>query len=244
MRNKRRKRIVILVSVLLSSFFMINAQQFEPKWVGAVNILSIDNDTACIAAEKANVQVKTTQSAGRILFDIGNVRQKGIIKGSKSNVQCDMAKPIYIVVKCKENDVDPNTFIQIVKFEETKKERKTELAMENWLGNTSEMNSILVPYEADKYGKSSYILRMEPQEGEFGVRVFNPEAVDSRAPVFYCFGSHFTNGPVIIKSSPESTDEKVEQELYNYNGILYPLLHDSDGKSYIMINKDSKVYVI
>ena len=231
--NHMLKSFVKLFLITLFCFVFrpsnIYSQQYEPKWVGAVNILSIEGDTISVPAEKANVQIKTTQSAGKIIFDIGNIRQKGIIKGSKSPIQCDVNKPIYIVVKCKENEVDPTNFIQIIKFEETRKERRTELAMENWLGNTSELNSIIVPYEADTYGKSSYILRMEPQEGEFGVRILNPDALDSRAPIFYCFGSH-------VKDAPK-------QESFLYNGIYYPLQQDSKGRYYIMISKDEKMYI-
>ncbi len=48
------------------------AQRFEPKWVGEVAVLDCSADTVMIPTEKANVQVKTSNSAGRILFDIGN----------------------------------------------------------------------------------------------------------------------------------------------------------------------------
>lgn len=67
----------------------LSAQKLEPKWVGEVCILNVDaeGDTISIPAEKANVQVKTTQSAGRLLVGIGNVRSKVIIKGGKSPVQ-------------------------------------------------------------------------------------------------------------------------------------------------------------
>jgi hypothetical protein len=47
-----------------------------------------------------------------------------------------------------------------------------------------------VPYEADTYGKSSYILKVAPIEGEFGVRVLNPNEKDEKVVLFYCFGAH------------------------------------------------------
>ena len=228
---------ILITFLILTHVIPFKAQNFEPKWIGEVKLLEIDQDTLPIAAEKANIQIKTTQSAGKILFDIGNVRKKCIIKGSKSPVQCNINKPIILVVKCKDNEVDPSTFIQIVKFEETRKERKTELAMENWIGNVSEMNSTLIPFEAEQYGKSSYLLTMQPQEGEFGVRVLNPETLDSKAPIFYCFGIHTKDIPVYQNSSSPT------QDFYEYNGVLYPIYKNSDGKYYIMINKNDKIFI-
>jgi len=31
---------------------------------------------------------------------------------------------------------------------------------------------------------------MEPQEGEFGVRVLNPNEKDEKIAISYCFGAH------------------------------------------------------
>ena len=166
------------------------AQSFEPKWVGEVVILQVENDTVSVPTEKANVQVKTSASAGRLLVGIGNVRSKVTVKGGRSTTQVSPDKPVILVVKTKDNESDPSSFIQIVKFEEKKKERKAELASQNWVGNVSEGNMTLVPYVADTYGKSSYILKVDPIEGEFGVRVLNPNEKDEKVALFYCFGAH------------------------------------------------------
>lgn len=170
--------------------FMSHSQSFEPKWVGEVAVLSIGSDTISTPTEKANVQIKTSASAGRLLVGIGNVRSKVTIKGGQSTTQVSSTEPIYLIVKCKDNETDPTSFIQVIKFEEKKKERKAELASQNWLGNVSEGNMTLVPYVADTYGESSYLLKIEPIEGEFGVRVLNPNETDERVALFYCFGAH------------------------------------------------------
>lgn len=167
-----------------------HAQSYEPKWVGEVVVLQCDADTVSMPTEKANVQVKTSASAGRLLVGIGNVRSKVTVKGGRSTTQVDPKRPITLIVKCKDNESDPTSFIQIVKFEEKKKERKAELSSVNWIGNVSEGNMEYVPYEADTYGKSSYILKVAPVEGEFGVRVLNPNEKDEKVVLFYCFGAH------------------------------------------------------
>lgn len=183
------KKLVILLFISLMSA-SLSAQSFEPKWVGDVHVLKCDSDTVAIPTEKANVQVKTSASAGMILVGIGNVKSKVTVKGPRSTTQIDTAGPVTLVVKGKDNDSDPTTFIQIVKFEEKKKDRRAELASVNWLGSTSEGNMTIMPYEANPYGSRSYILKADLPEGEYGVRVLNPNEKDEKVVLLYCFGIH------------------------------------------------------
>ncbi len=166
------------------------AQKFEPEWVGEVAVLSIGNDTISIPTEKSIPKVKTSASAGVILVGIGNVRKKAVIKNGRASTQIKPSETVTLVVRCKENEIDPSTFIQVVKFEEKKKERKTELANVNWLGNVTEGDMHFVNFSGKKYGKSSYLLTFPSVEGEYGVRVLNPNDVDEKTPLFFCFGIH------------------------------------------------------
>lgn len=184
---------ILLITILLTFGLFAFAQKFEPEWVGEVAVLKIDSDTVSIPTEKSIPQVKTSSSAGRLLVGIGNVRRKAVIKNGRSMTQIQPGTPVTLVVKCKDNDTDPTTFIQIVKFEEKKKERKAELANVNWLGNVSEGNMEYINFSGTRYGKSSYILTFPAAEGEYGVRVLNPNDKDEKVPVFYCFGIHADN---------------------------------------------------
>lgn len=184
------KHLAVVIAVL-ACFSTCIAQSFEPKWAGEVVLLDIaGNDTTSVATEKANVQIKTSNSAGRLLVGIGNTRRKISIKGGQSTTQFPTGKDVVLIIKCKDNESDPSTFIQIVKFEEKKKERRAELANVNWLGNVSEGTMTLMPFEADMYGKSSYILKMPSEPGEYGVRILNPNDRDEKILLFYCFGIH------------------------------------------------------
>lgn len=170
--------------------FSTNAQQFEPEMVGDVCVLEISNDTVLIPTEKAIPQIKTAASAGKILVGIGNVRSKAVIKGAKSPTQIQAEGPVSIVVKCQDNSSDPTAFIQLVKLEEKKKDRRAELANVNWLGSVTEGNMEYVGFRSKRYGESSYILTFPAMEGEYGVRILNPNDVDEKMPVFNCFGIH------------------------------------------------------
>lgn len=155
-------------------------------------MLQVDNgDTTSVAAEKCVPKIKTSQSAGQILLGIGNIRSNLVFKGKRSTTQLPMGDySIKLIVKCRENDIDPSTFIQIVKFEETKKERKAELSNINWLGNVSRGDMTLIQFDAESYGKSSYLLEFPCLEGEYGVRVRNPNEQYEKIILFYCFGIH------------------------------------------------------
>lgn len=183
------KQIIFFCAFCISIF--VSAQNYEPKWAGEVVLITADgSDSISTPTEKANVKIKTSHSAGRLLVGIGNTRRKALIQGGQSPVQITPQNEVVLIVKCKDNESDPTSFIQIVKFESNKKERKTELANVNWVGSVSEGNMDLIQYEADQYGKSSYILKFRPQDGEYGVRVLNPNDNDEKVTIFYCFGIH------------------------------------------------------
>lgn len=186
------KKYLLLTLFLTVGLFAL-AQRFEPDWTGEVLVLKIEDDTISIPTEKSIPKIKTSASAGRLLVGIGNVRRKAVIKNGRATTQIPQTENVTLIVKCKDNETDPTTFIQLVKFEEKKKERKTELANVNWLGSVSEGNMEFINFSGKKYGKSSYILTFPAQEGEYGVRVLNPNERDEKATVFYCFGIHPEN---------------------------------------------------
>lgn len=234
-------RPFVLSLLAAVSTFLAYGQKFEPKWVGNVVLLNIENDTTVIPLEKANIQIKTTQSAGRLLAGVGNVRQKIIVKGPHSSVQTSPDKPINLIVRCKDNENDPTSFIQVIQFEESKKERKAELASMNWLDNVSEGNMKLMNFDADVYGKSSYILRLPPLSGEFGVRVLNPNNMDERISIFYCFGTK--GGFYRVSDDKAVSTDKTLIESYELDGVRYPVYRDSDGRLFIMKSKKDRYYI-
>jgi hypothetical protein len=100
----------------------------------------------------------------------------------------------------------------------------------------------LVPFEADVYGKSSYILTLQPRNGEFGVRIVNPNNLDEKVPIFNCFGTASFGKPVSV---PETVNIAATKDgtSYDYKGILYPVYKKSTGERYIIIGKDEMMYL-
>ena len=233
---------LLIIALLIAG--VMKSQKFEPKWVGEVVILNTENDTIIQPTEKSSVKIKTKQSAGKLLVGIGNIRQKVYVEGAASPIQLNPDSTITLIVKCKNNENDPSSFIQIIKFEKGKKERRTELANINWLGNTSEGNMQLIPFEADVYGKSSYILTMAPQEGEFGVRILNPNDRDEKVPIFYCFGTSNFGQTISSKVKSQMSDSPTKDGTeYEYKGLLRPVYKNNKGQRFILLNKDERVYL-
>ena len=179
-----------LFIILLFTFTIqhVNAQQFEPKWTGmACAIEVVEADTVAIPLEKTIAQIKDSYLLNALTDGMANAKSSCTIQGAKSSVQLKPNQPVTLLVRCKDNESDPFSFIQVVKFSSKKKERRAELAKGNFI-KTTQNNMNFIPFEAESYGKSSYILTLPPLEGEYGVRILNPDAVDEKAPVFHCFG--------------------------------------------------------
>lgn len=105
--------------------------------------------------------------------------------------------------------------------------------MENWVGNVSEGNMKLVPYEADQYGNSSYILTIKPQEGEFGVRIVNPNDRDEKVPILYCYGSH--NTPKIKSNNTDISELTQTEYEIRLDGINHPVYKNYFDELFIVL---------
>ena len=82
---------------------------------------------------------------------------------------------------------DPNSFIQLIRFEQKKKDRRREIGKINTFKGSSSGIEQLVDYQAKRYGESSYLLSIDPGPGEYGVLQSNPESKDEKAMMVYCF---------------------------------------------------------
>ena len=166
----------------------VNAQQFEPKWSGSACALEVvEADTIVIPLEKTIAQIKESYLLHALTDGIANAKVLCTIQGPESTSHLKPNQPITLLVRCKNNETDPFSFIQVVKFDSKKKERRTELAKGNFI-KTTKNNMNFIHFEAESYGKASYILKLPPLSGEYGVRVLNPDALDEKETIFHCFG--------------------------------------------------------
>lgn len=161
---------------------------FEPEFIGETNLLCISgSDTISIPLEKKNAKIKSKAGASLYLTGIGSVKTRIHVDG---NTSACIAKPeceYRLIVRCSENNQDPNSFIQLVQFEVKKNERRCEIGKINTFQGASSGTEQLVEYKAKRYGESSYELFFEPTPGEYGVFMSNPNTIDEKTIIVYCF---------------------------------------------------------
>ena len=76
----------------------------------------------------------------------------------------------------KANTYDPEAFIDIFKFEVTEKERRHLVKEIGVLMKTDPDKKLFVDYEAQKYGKSFYLVTLKDlTPGEYGIVIKDPE---------------------------------------------------------------------
>lgn len=168
---------------------MCNAQNtYEPEFIGETNLLCIaQNDTVSMALAKESAKIKSKAGASLYLTGIGSVKTRIHVEGNTSSC---VAKPdceYRLIVRSSNNNQDPNSFIQLVKFEIKKNERRCEIGKINTFKGSSSGTEGLVDYKAKRYGESSYELFFEPTPGEYGIFLSNPDSKDEKRIIVYCF---------------------------------------------------------
>ncbi|MFC4197766.1 hypothetical protein, partial [Pedobacter jamesrossensis] len=148
----------------------------EPEYIGeAVNV---SQENAITPLEKQSVKIQAKAGASMYLTGIGKVKSKMVIEGGSSPVKFKTGIPLTFIVKSFDNKSDPLSIISIVKFETTKKQRKSELSSIGTFSGGSSNNQDYVAYKSKKYKDSSYEIRIDSVEaGEYGIIVSNPNAL-------------------------------------------------------------------
>jgi hypothetical protein len=158
----------------------------EPDFVGEAALLNADSTTVLL--EKSAVQLKTAANAGMVLAGIGSYKTKMALKGCCSGVRAKSGN-IQVIVRAVDNNTDPLSIIQVIKFDTSKKERKAELSSVNTFGTVSKNNMKMLTFTGKKFGTSSYLLTIsDVPPGEYGIIVRNPNSLDEKATIVSCFG--------------------------------------------------------
>lgn len=165
------------------------SQTYEPEFIGETNLLCIsENDTVAMPLEKRSGKIKSKAGASVYLTGMGAVKTRIHIEGRTSTCVAKLGYRYNLIVKAADNNQDPNSFIQLVKFEVKKKERRCEIGKVSTFGGSSSGTEGQVEYKAKRYGESSYQLFFEPPvPGEYGVFMSNPNSRDEKRIIVYCF---------------------------------------------------------
>lgn len=174
----------MMTALVLSLFVTMSATAqvtvAEPEF--SEETLLLTSDSEGIKLKRESGYVKTKAGASLYLTGIGKVKSRLTIDGVKSVNDVKAQRTTRLIVKAKDNSTDPNSFINIFKFDIYKnKERRYQLAEAGTLSATKTSNLASVEYMAKKYGESSYLIQLEDLEpGEYGIIIGDPNNANTK----------------------------------------------------------------
>ncbi len=163
----------------------VKAQSLEPEFEGEV--VAVFPDGSARKLEKHNVRIKTGAGVYIAGFAAAKQKTKVVIDGSAAGTRLDGSQPVELIVRAKDNKADPMSIVRVFRMKATPKNRSAVIAAVgtfNVQSNTMEY----LPFEAAKYGESSYRLSFATRPtGEYGVIVSNPNNVDEKLVIVSTF---------------------------------------------------------
>lgn len=171
------KILLSMLSLLLFCAGNLKAQTItadEPEF--AEQVLLLTDAASGKLLPKENASIKTKAAASMYLVGIGKVKERLTVEGKESSVSTKPGK-VQLIIRAKDNETDPNSFINICKFEVKGKRRQFQVGEIGTFTGAKSNATSSVDYTAKKYGKSSYLVTIENAEpGEYGVTIGNPNS--------------------------------------------------------------------
>ena len=162
------------------------AQSLEPDFEGEVVGVYPDGTTKRL--EKQNTRLKTGGSVYVAGFAVNKTKTKVLIEGGAAGVRFRSDEPLQLIARAKDNNSDPMSIVRVFRMKSNKKQRSAVIAAAGTFNTTSNDMEYL-PFEAKKYGESSYLLTFEQRPaGEYGVIISNPNNVDEKMVIVSTFG--------------------------------------------------------
>ena len=162
------------------------AQSLEPDFEGEVVGVYPDGTTKRL--EKQNTRIKTGGSVYVAGFAVNKTKTKVLIEGGAAGVRFRSVEPLQLIARATDNYSDPMSIVRVFKMQSNKKQRSAVIAAAGTFNTTSNDMEYL-PFEAKKYGESSYLLTFEQRPaGEYGVIISNPNNVDEKMVIVSTFG--------------------------------------------------------
>ena len=192
MNRERAWNIITLLCfinlVLLAFNFLTSSPIKEPEFINSYCIMTSDDSFESLPREigtikrHENIVSNATGGVGNVYSSVttagelaGSKGKDIVLEGGHSSyvVPKDM-KTISLVIKAKDNELDPMGLYRIVRFNASKKDRRIQ-----WmdfspalLGSEKAQKSGYVNFIAHKYGEQSYTLTFPEKEmipGEYGI---------------------------------------------------------------------------
>lgn len=177
--------LTALMAVMLGGGNAV-AQSLEPDFEGEVVGVYPDGTTKRL--EKQNTRIKTGGSVYVACFAVNKTKTKVLIEGGAASVRFRSDEPLQLIARAKDNNSDPMSIVRVFRMKSNKKQRSAVIAAAGTFNTTSNDMEYL-PFEAKKYGESSYLLTFEQRPaGEYGIIISNPNNVDEKMVIVSTFG--------------------------------------------------------
>ena len=177
--------LTALMAVMLGGGNAV-AQSLEPDFEGEVVGVYPDGTTKRL--EKQNTRIKTGGSVYVAGFAVNKTKTKVLIEGGAASVRFRSDEPLQLIARAKDNNSDPMSIVRVFKMKSNKKQRSAVIAAAGTF-NTTSTDMEYLPFEAKKYGESSYLLTFEQRPaGEYGIIISNPNNVDEKMVIVSTFG--------------------------------------------------------
>ncbi len=176
------KKIILALALGICSTMYVNAQVTAEEPEFSEETLLLTSDSTGVILKRENGYVKAKAGASLYLTGIGKIKSRLTIDGAKSINATKAQKTARLILKAKDNDTDPNSFINIFKFQiYNNKERRYQLSEVGTLSAAKTTNLASVEYKAKKYGESSYLIKLEDLEpGEYGIIIGDPNNANTK----------------------------------------------------------------
>ncbi len=176
------RKIVIALMLSLCTTMFVKAQVTAAEPEFSEETLLLTSDSEGVVLKRENGYIKTKAGASLYLTGIGKIKSRLTLDGSRSVNHIKAKRSARFILKAKDNTTDPNSFINIFKFEIYKnKERRYQLAEVGTLSASKTSNLASIEFKAKKYGESSYLIQLEDLEpGEYGIIIGDPNTENTK----------------------------------------------------------------
>lgn len=175
---------IVFVCNILFSVTMLTAQNIdvaEPEFVNTG--IYVENNQP-YKLEKAVPYTKSGRTAASFITGFHASKDKKMIKGVSSPLRIPVKNSYTFIVRVLSNDYAPQDEVMIIKLDKSRDKRNYVAASYDMLGQYKEGEVTTVPYEAEKYGASSYLIRVNQTipAGEYAI------VLRRASDVLNCFG--------------------------------------------------------
>lgn len=188
MRTMKKMRMVMIC--LMTIFCQMSVAQTiqEPEKNGEIYVITGDSFETL---PKETGSFKTSAGLTSLIPSAALKVVKSYIKigGAHAKVRYNPAagEPVKFIVRV--DDVEnPEEYINLIKLDEKKKERRILMAKSSLLGGTESATWETVPFECEKYGEYSYLITTQLEAGEYAFMLSELQEEGNINMQFRCIG--------------------------------------------------------